>query len=107
MSWDDPFFYPHTVKVREVVTGGLGTTVGSPRDVACEVKDEQRLVRTSDGAEVVSSSQVTVASTEVIPLGSRVTVWPGQPGERDATVLAVGRNENDDDMDSFVVLWLT
>lgn len=107
MSWNDGFFYPHSVKVREPFVGGMGTTYSAPRDVACEVKDEQRLVRTSDGAEVVSSSHVTVPSTEVIPLGSLVTVWPGQAGEREATVLAVSRNENDDDMDSFVVLWLT
>lgn len=107
MTWDDPFFYPHMMKIRDVTTGGMGTTPGAARDVRCEVRDEQRLVRTADGAEVVSSSQVTVPSTEVISLGSHVTVWPGQPGEREATVLAVGRNENDDDLDSFVVLWLT
>lgn len=107
MSWDDTFFYPHTVKVREPVIGGMGTTYGASRDVSCEVRDEQRLVRAADGSEVVSSSQVTIAATEHVPLGSLVTVWPGTAGEREATVLAVGRNENDVDMDSFVVLSLT
>jgi len=107
VSWDDGFFYPHTVKVREPITGGMGTTYGASRDVPCEVRDEQRLVRAADGSEVVSSSQVTIPSTEYVPLGSLVTVWPGTSAAREATVLAIGRNENDVDMDSFVVLSLT
>lgn len=107
MVWADPFFWPHTVKVREVVSGGMGTTYGESRDVLAEVRDEQRLVRAADGSEVVSSSQVTVPATESIPVGSLVTVWPAGAGEREATVLAVARAENDDDLDSFLLLSLT
>lgn len=107
MSWDDPFWYPHTVKVRDAQSNGMGSSHGTAREVRAEVRDEQRLVRTADGAEVLSSTQVTVPATENIALGSLVTVWPGKPGEREATVLAVARAENDDDLDSFVVLALT
>ena len=108
MSWDDPFFYPHKVSIRNArPSGGMGTGYAAARTVRSEVKDEQRLVRTADGREVVSSSSVTVPVSEHVPVGSLVTVWPGTAREREAEVLAVAANENDiDDLDSFLVLSL-
>jgi len=107
VTWDD-FFYPHKVKVRDLsAVGGMGSRYSQPRTVAAEVKDEQRLVRNVDGAEVVSSTQVTVPLSTVVPIGSLVTVWPGTSSEREAEVLAVGRDDNGDtDLDSFLVLSL-
>lgn len=107
MTAEDDFFFPHTVSVRNLLPGGgRARAYGDARDVRCEVKDEQRLIRGNDGAQVVSSSQVTVGLDEHIPLGSLVTVWPGTAAAREAEVLAVGRNENGVDLDSFNVLSL-
>ena len=108
MSWG-AFWYPHLVSIRNVLpAGGMGTGYDTARTVEAEVKDEQRLVHNRDGAEVVSSSSVTVPISEHVPVGSLVTVWPGTSREREAEVLAVGANENgDDDLDSFLVLSLT
>jgi len=108
VSWDDPFFYPHTVSIRNArPAGGMGTGYAAPRPVNAEVKDEQRLVRGADGREIVSSSSVTVPISEHVPVGSLVTVWPGTAREREASVLAVSADENGvDDLDSFLVLSL-
>lgn len=108
MSWDDPFFYPHTVSIRNArPPGGMGTTYDAARPVRAEVKDEQRLIRAASGSEVVSSSSVTVPIGEHVPVGSLVTVWPGRPRAREAVVLAVSADENGlDDLDSFLVLFL-
>lgn len=108
MSWDG-FFLPHTVKVRDRLGGGgMGARYADSRDALAEVRDERRLVRDKDGAEVVSSSQVTVPLNPPVPVGSLVTVWPGQPSAREAEVLAVGRDDNSDDvdLDSFQILYL-
>lgn len=107
MIWPDAIFYPHTVSVRDYIAGGgMGPTFGAARTVVAEVKDEQRMVRNADGIEVVSSTQVTVKLDANVPVGSLVTVWAGNAGEREAQVLAVGRNENPDDLDDFLVLSL-
>jgi len=103
------FFLPHTVSVRALTSsGGMGSTYAVAATFDAEVKDEQRLVRNKAGAEVVSSSQVTVALDPMVPVGSLVTVWPTQPSAREAVVLAVARNDNTDDLDfdSFQVLYL-
>lgn len=108
MSWDG-FFLPHTVKVRtRSGSAGMGSSYSDSQDSPAEVKDEQRLVRDASGAEVVSSTQVTIPLNPHVPLGSLVTVWPGQPAEREAKVLAVARNDNTDDvdLDSFQLLYL-
>lgn len=107
MIWPDSIFYPHTVTVRDYQPGGgMGPGYGAPRTIPAEVKDEQRMVRDADGVEVVSSTQVTVKVAANVPVGSLVTVWAGKAGEREAQVLAVGRNENPDDLDDFLVLSL-
>jgi hypothetical protein len=108
VSWDDPFWYPHTVSIRNAhPAGGMGTKYDAARPVKSEVKDEQRLVRTADGREIVSSSSVTVPIAEHVPVGSLVTVWPGTSRQREAEVLAVSADDNGvDDLDSFLVLSL-
>lgn len=106
MSWG-AFFYPHEVVVRDrVAGGGMGASYATARTVPCEVDDEQKLIRSADGAEVVSSSSVTIALPNHVPVGSLVTVWPGTPAERQSTVLAVARHENRPPLDSFLVLSL-
>lgn len=87
-------FTPHTIRVRDFVENtGMGSGHADPREVRAFAEDEQKLVITRDGAEVVSTSQVTLNFDEVVPLGSLVTVWPGMTGEREAAVLAIGRHE--------------
>lgn len=87
-------FTPHVVSVRDFAENtGMGSGFGPPRSVVAFAEDEQKVVRNRDGAEVVSTSQVTVNFDELIPAGSLVTVWPGLPGEREAEVLAIGRHE--------------
>lgn len=108
MSWP-VFFYPHQVTIKPLVgAGGLGSSFGAPFTASAEVKDEKRLVRDRDGAEVVSSSTVTVPLETNCPVGSMVTVWPGTEAERTAKVLSVGHNDNADvPLDDYLVLWLT
>jgi hypothetical protein len=89
-------FTPHTVLVRDFLGNtGMGSAYGPPRPVAAFAEDEQKTVRSRDGAEVVSTSQVHLNFGEAVPLGSLVTVWPGMPGEREAEVLAIGRHQAD------------
>ncbi|ERG63535.1 hypothetical protein L332_03595 [Agrococcus pavilionensis RW1] len=106
MSWGG-FFYPHTVIVRDRrQVAGMGSTLGEPRTLRAEVKDEAQLVRDASGAEVVSSSQVTVPLDANVAPGAQVTLWPGTPQERTAGVLNVARNENAAPLDSFLLLTL-
>ncbi|TDX78720.1 hypothetical protein EDF35_1934 [Rathayibacter sp. PhB151] len=107
MSWDDEFWYPHTVNVRDVsASGGRGSNYGASRTIAAEVRDEQRLVRTADGSEAVSSTKVTVPLDSDVAPGALVTVWAGRSSEREAEVLAVAREENAEPLDSFLLLSL-
>jgi len=108
VSWDDPFFWPHRVSVRDAIPGGgMGPRFGSPRELAAEVIDSHRLVRTADGREVVSSTRVTVPLDAGVPVGSEVTVWPGRANARKATVLVVSYEDNGDaDLGSQLVLSL-
>ena len=107
MSWPS-FFYPHRVTVRDLIEdGGRGQIWGEPRELRAEVKDEQKLVRDAAGAEIVSSTQVSVPLNSAVPPGSLVTVWEGTSSERAATVAAVGRNDNSGSpLDSFLLLSL-
>lgn len=106
MSWPS-FFWPHTVKVRDPITrGGLGTGHGTPRTIPAEVKDEQQLVRDRDGAEVVSSTNVTVRIDASVTLGALVTVWPDTGAEREATVLRIARHVETPPLESYAVIYL-
>ncbi|WP_158685474.1 hypothetical protein [Microbacterium halophytorum] len=107
MKWPD-FFWPHEVTVRDVTgSGGMGKQHGPPRRLDAEVKDEQRVVKTRDGVEIVSHANVTVRIDAGVRLGALVTVWPGEPdAEREAEVLHVGRHVERPPLESFVVLYL-
>ncbi len=98
MSWLSKFLSPHTVSVRAYLgRTGTGYSYADAREVAAEVKDDKRLVRDASGAEVVSSTQVTVDLDEVIPIRSLVTVWIGVAGAtREAEVIAIERADNRD-----------
>lgn len=107
MSWGS-FFYPHTVSIRDKrPPSGMGGGYAAARSVSAEVKDEQQLVRAADGAEVVSSTQVTIPWPDTVPPGSLVTVWAGTAMEREATVLRVAVNPNAPPLDAHIVLYLT
>lgn len=81
-------FTPHTVTVRDRLGGGsMGERHGPPRTVAdVWVVDEQSTILDAAGNEVVSGTQVSTNLDEIIPLGSLVTVWQGEPGEREGRV---------------------
>lgn len=108
-TWD-AFFYPHQVRIRALTGhGSLGPRFADPVPSPAEVLDEQQMVRDRDGQEVVSSTRVTVPLHTNVPVGSLVTVWPGQGAsvEREAEVLAVARDDNGDDpLESHLVLRL-
>lgn len=53
------------------------------------VVDERQLIVDDNGAEAISNTQVSTNVDEIIPLGSLVTVWPGEPGEREAKVVKI------------------
>ena len=107
MTWPEEFFFPNTVRVRDLTGGGgMGGGYGDPRTLAAEVIDVQEIVRNAAGEEVVSSSRVTVPLGANVRLGSLVTVWPGGVSEREAEVLRVGRDENPPPLPSHLILWL-
>lgn len=107
MSWPTSFFFPHRVTVRDFQEGaGDGPGHGAPRELIAEVKDEQRLVRDADGSEAVSSTTVTVPLESSVAPGSVVTVWAGTSCEREATVMAVARDENPRPLPSHLILSL-
>lgn len=106
MSWSS-YFYPHRVRVRDALPGGgMGAGYAPARELSAEVRDKQTLVRDSNGAEVVSSSQVSLPLPEHVPVGSLVTVWPGLPQQREARVLASSLNPNDPPLDAYLLLSL-
>lgn len=107
MSSLDDFFFPHSVTVRDrTLGGGMGGGFRHPRSLRAEVKDQKRLVRDKNGAEVVSSTSVTVALDAEVPLGSEVTVWLGTADERSAFVIATSRDDNGAPLMSHSILYL-
>ncbi len=101
------FWFPHAVTVRDYQEGaGEGPSFGRPRPLNAEVKDEQRLIRTATGEQAVSSSTVTVPLNSAVAPGSRVTMWAGTSAEREASVIAVARHENDEFLPSHLILSL-
>lgn len=70
-------------------SGGLGPVYGD--EVICEraaISDTRKLVRNSDGQEVVSSTQVVLDPEHQLPAGSLVTVWRGRAREREALLIS-------------------
>lgn len=102
------FWYPHTVTVRDrMPAGSRGYAHGDPRNLDAEVLDEQRMVRTDGGQEVLSSTRVTVPIGAAVTVGALVTVWPGESDERESEVLVVQRDVNDLPLPSHLILSLT
>jgi len=85
-----PLKFEHVVTVTPLTgSGGMGPVFGPPvPGVPAFVLEESRLVRDATGAEVVSSTQVYCAFGVIAPPGSKVTVWPGEPFEREAEVIS-------------------
>lgn len=107
MSWDDPFWFPHSVDARAYRgSGGRGPRHDDAVPLRAEVLDKRELIRDAKGTEVVSSTRVTVPIDSDVPVGSLVTVWAGRPHAREAEVLQVGIDENDPPLPSHLVLWL-
>lgn len=108
MRWG-AFFYPHEVTLEpHRQGGGMGGGLGAPVARPAEVRDEQRIVLDTAGAERVSNTQVTVALEHAVAPESYATVWQGTPLERRARVIAIGPADNRDTryLDSTVVLHL-
>ena len=85
-------FTPHEAVVRALTgTGGMGQTYSAAVTVPAFIVDERSLVRDASGAEVVSSTQVHCDFDAIAPPGSLVTIWPGEVGEREATVISSSR----------------
>ena len=86
-------FLPHRGKVRYEVKLGEGTYAPkydapvTPERSALDEK--QKLVRAADGSLVTSSARIALDPEHVLPLGSRVTLHPGTPRERQTTVIVV------------------
>ena len=106
-DWADPFWFPHAVSARAYRgSGGRGPRYDDAVPLRAEVLDKRELIRNAAGAEVVSSTRVTVPIDADVPIGSLVTVWAGRPNAREAEVLQVGIDENAPPLPSQLVLWL-
>lgn len=81
-------FWVHEVAVETFRgSGGMGDVYDPPALLTCFVDDKERLVRSSDATEVVSSTTVYApAGTTSLTVGSKVTL----PSGRVAVVLQVG-----------------
>jgi hypothetical protein len=53
------------------------------------IDDKQKLVRTADGRQIMSSARVALDREHLMPLGSIVTIWRGRANERDTTAAVV------------------
>jgi hypothetical protein len=84
----------------------MGGRYGEERTIVAEVKDQQRLVRTADGSQAVSSTTVTVPIDSAVTAGALVTVWAGTVHERTSTVIAVERDEDEPPLPSHLILSL-
>ncbi|MEU5847440.1 hypothetical protein [Saccharopolyspora shandongensis] len=86
---------PHTITVQPYLgTGAYGEQLGDPDTVRAQVEDSRRLVRSTTGEELVSSTTVRTRLDVHVPPGSLVTVWPGAPHARTARVITVDRFEH-------------
>jgi hypothetical protein len=84
---------PHPITVRPYIgTGPYGDMYGDPIVIRrTYVEDRRRLVRSTDGDELISETTVHTRPGEHIPVGSKVTVWQGMPHERTAVVITANR----------------
>lgn len=83
-------FLVHTSTVEPYLgAGGHGPQFGPVVTVACYVRDQIRLVRTSTGDEAVSRTTVYYPAGTVVPAGSRVVA-----NGRESHVLTVSRHDS-------------
>ena len=74
----EAWMLPHTCAVREFLgAGGMGERFADPVERACFAEESVKLVRDADGAEVVSTAQVTLDFEPALPVGSMVAWWGG------------------------------
>lgn len=87
-------WWRHTITIaRYTGTGAYGDVWAAPTSEAGMVEDKRRMIRASNGEQVISSTTVYLPiSTPDVPLGSTVTL-PAVFGTRVATVLAVARHD--------------
>jgi hypothetical protein len=86
---------PHIVTVRRYEgTGPYGEVFGGPVTHRAFVEDRRRLVLAASGEEVTSETTVYTGPDAAVPVGSRVTVWPGTPHERTARVITTSRYDH-------------
>lgn len=82
---------PHQV-ILEKFTGATptGKKFAAPSTIRAQVKDEQRIVQSSDGSQLVSNTNVMVDVENYVPPLSKVTVWATSPvrSPRTAAVIA-------------------
>lgn len=68
-------FMPHTVTVEPFVgDGAYGPVYGDPATVRCLIDDTRRMVRDTDGVEVVSETTLFADVDANVPVQSKVTV---------------------------------
>lgn len=80
---------------RRTGSGASGDVYSTATTEVGFVDDTDKLIRSSDGQQVVSSSRVYLpASTPVIPVGSRVTLPANYGTPRRSVVLASSLNES-------------
>lgn len=98
MATDDlADFWVHTVTIaRFLGRGPAGDTYDPPTPLVGFVDDTRKLVRDPGGSEVVSSTTVMApATTELVPVGSKVTL-PATFGARTAKVVAANVHDSGD-----------
>lgn len=87
--------------------GGAGRTFGDvvkvPRAL---VVQKDQLVRSKDGEQVISGTQVYLDALAPIPENSKVTVFGGTPFERESTVITSEHYDAGDLVQPFLVLFL-
>lgn len=59
----------------------------TPRRAA--IDDKRRMIRTSDGREILAQSRVALDLEHAMPVGSLITIWKGRENERETTALVV------------------
>lgn len=89
-------FMVHPVSVRtRTGAGGMGVSYATPVQLTVFVDEKRRLVRSTDGAQVVSEATIyddDLTHESAFALGSEVTL----PSGRKATVLTCKRAELDE-----------
>lgn len=86
-------FLPHKELVSfrpKLGEGTYGPTYGDPViPKRAAIDDRRKLIRTTDGRELMSQSRVALDPEHTMPVGSLVTIWRGRPNERESTALVV------------------